>query len=205
MHGTGWRSEGFWRSQEEVACGSQEYVLAFVLEGFAKIYAHEKELKVLKSEIRKKISDASPQAAKSQWSSLHKAVAATSSASFWQNRRVPPDSNTADAGCAPWLCWKTSANSSSCRNTWMPFATFLRCSRLQKPSVSANPVKWLKEYGRAIYIHFSDRTLDYLVHEGLLLKKLCKFTKDFAKEFPVDVLKSGCFGERTFTEIYPLY
>ena len=41
-------------------------MLAFVLEGFAKIYAHEKELKVLKSEIRKKISDASPQAAKSQ-------------------------------------------------------------------------------------------------------------------------------------------
>lgn len=30
-------------------------MLAFVLEGFAKIYAHEKELKVLKSEIRKNL------------------------------------------------------------------------------------------------------------------------------------------------------
>ncbi len=44
--------KAFEEVKKQLRAGSSEYVAALVLEGFSKIYAHEKELKPLEGESR---------------------------------------------------------------------------------------------------------------------------------------------------------
>ena len=105
---------------------------------------------------------------------------------FLTDPEVPPDTNTAER------CVRAIAVLENvCKFKQSPaylesLCTFFTLFATAEACGVSDPLQWLTEFGRALYIHRAGRTLDYLSQEGLRPKKLCNFTKDSIEDFPFE-------------------
>ena len=106
---------------------------------------------------------------------------------FLRNPLVPPDSNSAER------CVRAIAVLEEvCKFKQSPAYLDSLCVYFSLFATAElygikQPELWLEEYGRALYSYQADRTLDFLVREGLLPKKrLSGFTEDSMEGFPFE-------------------